>query len=71
VIEVAPPIVDTALGGGTRSEGTASRMVVSSEEFAADALAQLEADKDEILVGISADTRRMGEALFERMNSRS
>jgi uncharacterized oxidoreductase len=71
VIEVAPPIVDTALGGGTRSEGTASRMMVSSEEFAADALAQLEADKDEILIGISADTRRMGEALFERMNSRS
>ncbi|TBZ99931.1 SDR family oxidoreductase [Rhizobium leguminosarum] len=71
VIEVAPPIVDTALGGGTRSEGTASRMMVSSEEFAADALAQLEADKDEILVGISADTRRMGEALFERMDSRS
>ncbi|AUW42326.1 SDR family oxidoreductase [Rhizobium leguminosarum] len=71
VIEVAPPIVDTSLGGGTRSEGTASRMMVSSEEFAADALAQLEADKDEILVGISADTRRMGEALFERMNSRS
>ncbi|WP_152971171.1 SDR family NAD(P)-dependent oxidoreductase, partial [Rhizobium ecuadorense] len=31
VIEVAPPIVDTALGGGTRSEGTASRMMVSSE----------------------------------------
>ncbi|MDV4154718.1 SDR family oxidoreductase [Rhizobium brockwellii] len=71
VIEVAPPIVDTALGGGTRSEGTASRMMVSSEEFAANALAQLEADKDEILIGISADTRRMGEALFERMNSRS
>ncbi|MGZ2380144.1 hypothetical protein [Rhizobium leguminosarum] len=46
-------------------------MMVSSEEFAADALAQLEADKDEILVGISADTRRMGEALFERMNCRS
>ncbi|UWU31760.1 SDR family oxidoreductase (plasmid) [Rhizobium sp. WSM1274] len=71
VIEVAPPIVDTALGGDTRSEGTASRIMVSSEEFAADALAQLEAGKDEVLVGISADTRRTGEALFERMNSRS
>lgn len=46
VIEVAPPIVDTALGGDTRSEGTASRIMVSSEEFAADALAQLEAGKD-------------------------
>jgi len=48
VIEVAPPIVDTALGGDTRSEGTASRIMVSSEEFAADALAQLEAGKDRV-----------------------
>lgn len=46
-------------------------MMVSPDEFATEALAQLEADKDEVLVGISADTRRMGEALFERMNNRS
>lgn len=71
VIELAPPIVDTGLGGNTRSGGTANRMMVSPEEFAAEALAQLEADKDEILVGISADTRRLGEALFERMNNRA
>jgi uncharacterized oxidoreductase len=71
VVEIAPPIVDTGLGGSTRSEGTASRMMVSPEEFAREALAQLEADKDEILVGISAETRQLGEALFEQMNSRS
>ncbi|MFD2055809.1 SDR family oxidoreductase [Mesorhizobium calcicola] len=29
VVEIAPPIVDTGLGGGTRSEGTASRMMVT------------------------------------------
>jgi uncharacterized oxidoreductase len=71
VIEVAPPIVDTGLGGGTRSEGTASRMMVTPEEFATETLAQLEADKDEVLVGVSAKTRELGEAMFERMNSRS
>jgi uncharacterized oxidoreductase len=71
VIEVAPPIVDTGLGGGTRSEGTASNMMVTPDEFATETLAQLEADKDEILVGVSAKTRELGEAMFERMNSRS
>ncbi|WP_027548177.1 SDR family oxidoreductase [Bradyrhizobium sp. WSM2254] len=70
VIELAPPIVDTGLGGNTRSEGTAYRMMVSPEEFATETLAQLEADKDEILVGISVETRRLGEAMFERMNNR-
>lgn len=71
VVEIAPPIVDTGLGGDTRSGGTASRMMVTPEEFATEALAQLEADKDEVLVGISVQTRQLGEALFERMNSRA
>ena len=70
VIELAPPIVDTGLGGNTRSGGTANRMMVSPEEFATETLAQLEADKDEILVGVSVETRRLGEAMFERMNNR-
>ena len=71
VIELAPPIVDTGLGGNTRSGGTANRMMVSPEEFATETLAQLEADKDEILVGVSVETRRLGEAMFERMNNRA
>jgi uncharacterized oxidoreductase len=71
VVEIAPPIVDTGLGGCTRSEGTAGRMMVSPEQFATEALTQLEADAGEVLVGASANTRQMGEALFERMNSRS
>lgn len=70
VIELAPPIVDTGLGGNTRSGGTANRMMVSPEEFATETLAQLEADKDEILVGVSVETRRLDEAMFERMNNR-
>ncbi|TCM48390.1 putative oxidoreductase [Rhizobium sp. PP-F2F-G48] len=69
VVEVAPPIVDTGLGGNTRSGGTASQMMVTPDEFATEALAQLEADKDEVLVGVSAKTRELGEAMFERMNS--
>ncbi|WP_426801808.1 SDR family oxidoreductase [Xanthomonas campestris] len=70
VIEIAPPIVDTGLGGGTRSAGTATRNMMSAEQFAAEAMTQLEDDKDEVLIGISADTRRLGEALFARMNHR-
>ncbi|GAB7551477.1 SDR family oxidoreductase [Novosphingobium sp. 11B] len=69
VIELAPPIVDTGLGGGIRSDGAANRMIVTPEDFASEALAQLAAGKDEVLIGIAAQTRQMGEALFERMNS--
>lgn len=71
VVELAPPIVDTGLGGNTRSGGTANQRMMSPEAFATEALARLEAGKDEVLVGISAETRRQGEALFDRMNSRS
>ncbi|MGE6695114.1 SDR family NAD(P)-dependent oxidoreductase [Sphingomonas leidyi] len=71
VIEVAPPIVDTGLGDGTRSEGAANSLMVTPDEFALEALSQLEADRDEVLMGISIQTRQQGEAMFERMNSRS
>lgn len=70
VVELAPPIVDTGLGGGTRSEGVSSRNMVSPDEFVTEAIEGLENGPDEILVGMSADTRRLGEALFDRMNSR-
>ncbi|TRO38248.1 SDR family NAD(P)-dependent oxidoreductase [Pseudomonas putida] len=69
VIEVAPPIVDTGLGGGTRSEGAPSRMMISAEDFASEAIAQLVEGKDEVLVGVSIRTRQLGEAMFELMNS--
>lgn len=68
VVEMAPPIVDTGLGSGSRSQGTASRSMMSPDEFAFDALTQLENGHDEILVGMSVNTRKQGEALFERMN---
>jgi uncharacterized oxidoreductase len=42
--------------------------MMSPEDFATEALAQLEKDQDEILVGMSANTRKQGEALFDRMN---
>jgi uncharacterized oxidoreductase len=69
VVEIAPPIVDTGLGGGARSEGTVSRMMVTPEDFAEETFAQLAEDRDEVLVGVSAKTRELGEAMFERMNS--
>jgi uncharacterized oxidoreductase len=70
VVEMVPPIVDTGLGGGARSKGTSDQSMMSAEDFAVEALAQLESDRDEILVGMSANTRKLGEALFERMNGR-
>lgn len=71
VIEIAPPIVDTGLGGNKRSGGVSNNMMVSAEEFVDQAFGQLEAGKDEVLVGISARTRELGEAMFDRMNSRA
>lgn len=71
VIEIAPPIVDTDLGAGTRSHGTSSRPMMTPEQFSAEALAQLEAGNDEVLVGVSAQSRQLGETLFARMNNRS
>ncbi|WP_165915154.1 hypothetical protein [Rhizobium sp. PP-F2F-G48] len=46
------------------------------DEFATEALAKLEADKDEdegedeVLVDVPAKTSELGEAIFDRMNSR-
>lgn len=68
VVEMVPPIVGTGLGRGDRSQGTSRQQMMSPEDFAAEALAQLENDPDEILVGMSANTRKHGEALFDRMN---
>jgi uncharacterized oxidoreductase len=70
VVEMVPPIVDTGLGGGARSKGTSGQSMMSADDFAVEALAQLENDRDEILVGMSANTRKLGEALFDRMNGR-
>lgn len=69
VVELAPPIVDTGLGDGSRSAGTAGRQMMSPEEFAIEALEQLKTDQDEVLIGLAAGARKMGEALFDRMNS--
>jgi len=68
VVEMAPPIVETGLGGGERSGGTSGQRSMPPEDFAAEALAQLETGQDEVLVGLAAGARKMGEALFERMN---
>lgn len=68
VVEMAPPIVDTSLGGENRIGRSSGQPMISVEDFASEALAQLEGDQDEVLVGMAAGSRKMGEALFERMN---
>jgi uncharacterized oxidoreductase len=68
VVEMAPPIVDTSLGGGARSDGTKNVSMMSPDAFATEALALLDEGREEVLVGLSIGTRQHGEALFERMN---
>jgi uncharacterized oxidoreductase len=69
VVEMAPPIVDTDLGGQDRIGRSSGQQMMSVEDFASQALAQLENDQDEVLVGMAAGSRKMGETLFERMNA--
>ena len=68
VVEMVPPMVDTNLGGGMRAKGAERQLAMSPEEFATEALAQLESDRDELLVGTSVHTRQHGEAMFARLN---
>jgi uncharacterized oxidoreductase len=68
VVEIAPPIVDTGLGSGGRSSGASGQQMMSADEFASAALAQWESGALEITVGLAAQARAMGEALFGRMN---
>lgn len=68
VVELAPPIVDTGLGGNQRSAGTTGQRMMSPQDFATQALVQLESGQDEVLVGLAEGSRKMGEALFDRMN---
>lgn len=68
VVEMAPPIVDTGLGSRGRSSGTSGQSMMSAEDYASAALAQLESGQEEVLVGLAAGARKLGETLFERMN---
>ncbi|MCE3606599.1 SDR family NAD(P)-dependent oxidoreductase [Massilia sp. P8910] len=68
VVEMAPPIVDTGLGSADRSAGTSGQRMMSADDFATQALIQLENGQDEVLVGLALGARQMGEALFARMN---
>ncbi|XKM42307.1 hypothetical protein A4U53_018235 [Rhizobium ruizarguesonis] len=68
VVEMVPPMVDTKLGGGVRAGGAEQQYMMSPEQFATEALTQLENDQDELLVGMAVHTRKHGEAMFERLN---
>lgn len=65
VVEMAPPLVETRLAGMPRADGPP---MLSPDDFATDALAQLDAGKDEITVGIATGIRANGEAMFAAMN---
>lgn len=73
VVEMIPPMVDTAL----RSEGRRSRSrsahgsgshMMSPDEFAEEAVRRFFEGEDEIAVGAAAGLRKEGESRFEMMN---
>ena len=69
VVELAPPIVVSGLRSEASAQANAAvRGAPTPDEFVAEALPQLEGGNAEVLVGLSVDSRREGEALFDRMN---
>lgn len=68
VIEVAPPIVDTPLGGDA-NDRRGGQPVLSPAEFADEVIAQLAAGREEVLVGLSIGLRQKGEMLFDSINA--
>ncbi|QFY10247.1 SDR family NAD(P)-dependent oxidoreductase [Nonomuraea phyllanthi] len=69
VVEVAPPAVDTELGGDLRDDPTATHGGMRVAEFVAATVAGLEAGADEILVGLSQQLKADPEGMFDTLNS--
>ncbi|WP_394367732.1 SDR family NAD(P)-dependent oxidoreductase [Nonomuraea phyllanthi] len=69
VVEVAPPAVDTELGGDLRDDPTATHGGMRVAEFVAETVAGLEAGADEILVGLSQQLKADPEGMFDTLNS--
>ncbi len=68
VFEIAPPMVDTALGG--RRRGKAEReFCMSPEEVARGILDALKRDRYEVALGAAAHLRRRRDSLFASMNA--
>jgi uncharacterized oxidoreductase len=75
VVEMIPPMVDTALrSGGRRSRSGSTpgsgRHMMSPDEFAEEGVRRLFENEDEIVVGAAAGLRKDGESRFEMMNRR-
>lgn len=73
VVEMIPPMVDTALRSeGRRSRGRSGHRsgphMMSPDEFAEEAVRRFFEGEDEIAVGAAAGLRREGESRFEMMN---
>jgi uncharacterized oxidoreductase len=73
VVEMIPPMVDTALraeGRRNRSGSTlgSGRQMMSPDEFAEEAVHRFFEGEDEIAVGAAAGIRKDGESRFEMMN---
>jgi uncharacterized oxidoreductase len=67
IVEMAPPLVD--VWPELSVERPRGVPMLTPDEFVAEAMIQLEMDRNEILVGLSVETRKHGEALFESMNA--
>lgn len=69
VIEIAPPLVNTRLAQiGVSEEHFHSVESLSPDEFAEEAMVQINNDAKEVLVGAAKEMRQQGEALFAQFN---
>ncbi|MEI6508744.1 MAG: SDR family NAD(P)-dependent oxidoreductase [Bacteroidota bacterium] len=68
VIEVAPPIVDTNLGGSGRNDNNITHRGITVNEFALETIIALQTNEVEIAVGQASNIRLKREEMFPLMN---
>lgn len=69
VVEVAPPAVDTELGGDLRADPGLTHGGMPVAEFVAETVARLESGADEVLVGLAQRLKADPEGMFTTLNS--
>ena len=68
VVEIVPPMVDTALNPSGRSADTGAPFMIAVDEFADDALPQLAQGEVEIVVGRARGLKEGREGMFRLLN---
>ena len=70
VFEIASPAVDTKLGSDHRTDKNQSHGGMPMNEFIKDAIAALETDEYEAIIGNAKNLKEQNEKLFDSLNNR-